>query len=621
MKKHAWLLSSLLSVCQFIQAQDLFTYLAEDSPASLYGFADSAGYTKTAGRYNLIMRPSEGICRVWAGQRSKDDYSNIKYGYCLTNGAVLVTPQYNKGEDFSEGLALVSTKDQESHYQYGFINRMGLVQIPLKYYFARSFSQGVAPVTEDMEEWYYIDKSGLTKIAGPFLSAEVFSEGLAAVSLSDDTGQGAKSSKKGYIDLTGKVIIKPEYNSATSFKNGFAIVSLSRSTPEGVKDFEMLIDRTGKRISKEYISVRTANANGLFAVKLNSSEKDSWAVMDTKGTVYAGRFNSSPYFSEDLAPFIREDGLYGYKDKNGTVVIKPAYKDVAYFAEGMAAVAIAKDQWGYINKKGEIIIKPAYVSAGRFSEGVAIVCTGRNLTDPDKFYGAIDKTGKTILPFEKRKMQQFKDGKVLAEKDGFQYYLYKNGETTLACDPASLKNAREIIAASYRSDAEGIAGFLRKEEGKNCPAINYWLGYVYLQAAPPQKDSIRGAKLMEQSALGGYPDAMYSIGFVYLNGLGGKTDLAAARQWFSKAAKAGVTAAFTMLGTMDDEDDPAEAAKQYQSAADLGEPTAMYNLAMLYKEGRGVQKSFVGFWNWLERSAQKNYEPAKAMKQEMKKTK
>jgi len=107
---------------------------------------------------------------------------------------------------------------------------------------------------------------------------------------------------------------------------------------------------------------------------------------------------------------------------------------------------------------------------------------------------------------------------------------------------------------------------------------------------------------------------MYAIGIVYLNGLAGKTDLTTARQWFGKAAKAGVAAAFTVLGTMDEDDNPAEAAKQYQFAAELGERIAMYNLAILYKEGRGVPKSYAGFWSWLDRSAEKDYEPAKAMK-------
>jgi len=76
MKKLILPIALLFSVQLY--AQDVFTYLADFKEVAFYGFADSAGNTKTPGKYNLILRPAEGVCRVWAGQKSSSDYASIR---------------------------------------------------------------------------------------------------------------------------------------------------------------------------------------------------------------------------------------------------------------------------------------------------------------------------------------------------------------------------------------------------------------------------------------------------------------------------------------------------------------------------------------------------------------
>lgn len=607
-----------LLLCSCVSAQDVFTYLAEYKDVAYYGFADSAGNTKTPGKYNLIMRPSEGICRVWAGQTSSSDYASIRYGYCLVNGTELVMPQYTKAEDFSEGLAQVATGDSYKGYQHGYINTKGQVQITPRFKDARSFSQGLAPVSTGDKQWQYIDKNGTVKIAGPFLEADVFSEGLAGVSVPHDLGHGVMSFRKGYIDLTGKMVIQPAYNFVMPFKNGLAVASVSESTPAGYKSYQVLIDKTGKRLTtQEFVTIYHIPSEGLYPVKISgssglNSDKDVWGVIDAKGALQGARFIYQPYFSEGLSPFSK-DGLYGYMDKAGTVVIKPAYKNAMAFSQGLAAVQADNGLWGYIDKKGAIVIKPAYISAGRFSDGVAVASTGKTAFDANKLSGVIDKTGKIVVPFEKRSIGDFKDGRATAETNYISHYIYKNGKTSLACDAATLLNARDAYAALVKNDVQGALNLFKKEDGKKCPMTDYWLAYILLQVPPPVRDTVQGAALMEQSAKNGYPEAMYSMGFVYLNGLGGKKDEALARQWLGKAGKAGIPAAYTLLGTMEEKTNPAQAATWYQQAADLGEPVAMYNLALLYRDGRGVAKNDYQFNTWLNQSAQRQYSPARQL--------
>ncbi|HYF30495.1 MAG TPA: SEL1-like repeat protein [Chitinophagaceae bacterium] len=618
MKQILSLACSMLVFASTVSAQDVFTYLADFKEVAFYGFADSAGNSKTPGKYNLIMRPSEGICRVWAGQKSASDYASIRYGYCLPNGTELVIPKYTKAEDFTEGMAMVATGDAYKGHQYGYINAKGLVQITPQYKYAKSFSQGLAAVATADKEWQYIDKTGTVKIKGPFLDADVFSEGLAGVSIPHDLGSGVMSFRKGYIDLNGNMVIKPAYNHVMPFKNGVAVVSISESSPAGYKSYQALIDKTGKMLTtQEFVTVYHIPSDGLYPVKITgssglNSDKDVWGVIDMKGALQAARFKSQPYFSEGLAVF-SEGGLSGYMDKAGTVVIKPAYKNAMSFSQGLAAVLTQDGLWGYIDKKGTVVIKPAYISAGRFSDGVAVVSTGKSAFDADKQTGVIDKTGKVVIPFEKRSIGDFKNGKAMAESNYISYYIYKSGKTSLACDPATLANGRYALAALARNDVQSALSMLQKESGKNCAMTDYWLAYILLQVPPPLKDTVKGAQLMEQAATKGFPEAMYSAGFMYLNGLGGKKDEALAKQWLNKAAKAGIAVAYTVLGTIEEKANPTQAATYYQQAIDLGEPVAMYNLALMYRDGRGVTKNDYQSNNLLILSAERNYAPARQM--------
>lgn len=618
MKKHFSVFCCGLLAISISNAQDVFSYLADFKDVAFYGFADSAGNTKSPGRYNLIMRPSEGICRVWAGQKSSSDYASIRYGYCLPNGTEIIMPQFTKAEDFSEGLAAVTTGDFSKGYNYGFVNTKGMMQIAPQYKYVKSFSQGLAAVATNDKEWKFIDKTGAVKIAGPFLDADVFSEGLAGVSVPHDLGSGVMSFKKGYIDLTGKMVIKPEYNYVMPFKNGIAVASFSGSTPEGYKSYQMLIDRTGKRLTtQEFVQVYHIPSEGLYPVKISgssglNSDKDVWGVVDSKGVLQAARFKSQPYFNEGLASF-SNDGLYGYMDKAGNVVIKPIYKNAFAFSEGLAAVMTDEKLWGFINKKGEMVIKPAYISSSRFSDGVAVVSIGKDAFDANKTTGAIDKTGKLVVPMQKRSLGDFKNGKAIAEENYISYYIYKNGKTSLACDAQTLASARYAFAALARNDVASALKMFKELNGKNCAMSDYWLGYMLLQLQPPNRDSVQGAQLLEQAAKKGYPEAMYSVGFMYLNGLGGKKDEALAKEWLVKASKSGVAVAYTLLGTIEEKANPSQAANYYQQAADMGEPVAMYNLALMYRDGRGVTKNEYTFNTWLNNSAQRQYQPARQL--------
>ena len=56
----------------------------------------------------------------------------------------------------------------------------------------------------------------------------------------------------------------------------------------------------------------------------------------------------------DLYKF-QKDGLYGFMDKNGNVIVQPKYDRADDFSEGLAGITIG-NSFGYINIHGEIVV-------------------------------------------------------------------------------------------------------------------------------------------------------------------------------------------------------------------------------------------------------------------------
>ena len=103
--------------------------------------------------------------------------NNGKYGYINIDGNVIITPQFDYAESFSEGLALVKVDEK-----CGFIDKKGTIVITpqFDYWGTASFSEGLACVKVD-GKCGFIDKKGTIVITPQFDYAESFSEGLALV--------------------------------------------------------------------------------------------------------------------------------------------------------------------------------------------------------------------------------------------------------------------------------------------------------------------------------------------------------------------------------------------------------------------------------------------------------
>ncbi|WP_310484382.1 WG repeat-containing protein [Chamaesiphon sp. VAR_48_metabat_403] len=323
---------------------------------------------------------------------------NDRFGYIDSTGKIIIPAQFDRAENFSEGLATV-----EVGGKFGCIDKTGKLVIPARFNFINKFKNGLAAANTDEREGKvgYIDRTGKLVISARFNEAREFSEGLAAVKI---------DRKFGYINSQGKVIIPFQFDEAAEFKNGFAKV---RTDIFRDKNPDRTIDKTGKLLSGSARSIDGKDRDRLIQVAhpLNKAEALK---------------------AEALKPgFVKNNAYYmfGYKDRTGKMAIPLQYfTDAApTFSNGLAWVIVG-NRLGYIDKTGKLAIPARYgvseyskgerdagrlvTTCGRnycfsassnFDRGLAAVAIPRSCNLFEKGacndYGYIDPTGKLVFKF------------------------------------------------------------------------------------------------------------------------------------------------------------------------------------------------------------------------------
>lgn len=140
-----------------------------------------------------------------------------KTGFMDRTGKIVIEPQFEAAEDFREGLAPVRVHSEETTWcpreptgaragftnKWGYIDKTGKIVIPPQYESAEPFSEGLAAI-KNCDEAFFIDKTGKKIILGNFQYASSFAGGLARVDVMTKNGL-----LWGYIDKSGKMIWGP----------------------------------------------------------------------------------------------------------------------------------------------------------------------------------------------------------------------------------------------------------------------------------------------------------------------------------------------------------------------------------------------------------------------------
>jgi hypothetical protein len=171
------------------------------------GFIDKTGKEVIPLTYDRATAFHDGLSMVERGTTTSFIDTNGNEVFSLKD-RFLVLPT----DHFSEGLCPITVSSDK----FGFIDKTGKVVIPLKYDLVDLFSEGLAKVTLNNKDGF-IDQSGKELIPLKYDRVEWFSEGLAGVEL---------NGKWGFIDKSGKEVIALKYLEAYPFDEGLAEVQV-----------------------------------------------------------------------------------------------------------------------------------------------------------------------------------------------------------------------------------------------------------------------------------------------------------------------------------------------------------------------------------------------------------
>jgi hypothetical protein len=334
---------------------------------------------------------------------------NDKRGYIDRTGKVLIEPQFQGANKFSEGLAVVTVGGVG--YKEGYIDRTGKLVIAARFDAARDFHEGLAAVGFDTEKtrkacddcdpnqhWGYVDSSGAIVIKPQYHHAGDFFEGLAAVETDDG--------RWGFIDKSGRVVVNLKYDYASRFSEGLACVMTD-------KKFSY-VDHNGRMAIEPRFSRCSDFSEGLARVRIGGKATSPVLLTSVSGKPGKLRYidktghiairldaESGDDFSEGLASFEvkKPDGyLYcGYLDATGKTIVSPQFGECGKFSDGLALILL-NGKWGYIDRSGKVLFTTPYAIAWDFSDGLAQVQLGGldPFKPPKAKYGYIDIKGTLV---------------------------------------------------------------------------------------------------------------------------------------------------------------------------------------------------------------------------------
>lgn len=304
---------------------------------------------------------------------------NGKIGYIDKTGKLIISPQFDNGQKFSEDFACVVVNGKT-----GFIKESGEYLVSPQFnstyggcYY--DFREGFSSVSVgdyrkikgkwvDESKWGVIDAKGQVTFFPGFTFLSDFREGLAFFK---------KGGLTGYIDKNFDVVIKPQFKSAGDFYQG-------RARATSVDGSEFYIDKTGRRLFVNRAGCDFQHGMACFSVK------GKWGYINLKGEiVIEAKFDQGNYFGDNGLAGVKVGKKWGFIDKAGKFVIKPKFDDVVEFREGLASVEIGGKR-GFIDETGKLVIEP------QFDKWIYWFENGISEVRIDGKIGYIDKSGKFI---------------------------------------------------------------------------------------------------------------------------------------------------------------------------------------------------------------------------------
>lgn len=367
MKKLAMVMAAVLIGTAVVRAQSL---VPKANEKGRYGYVSRDGAQVVPCIYEEAYPFKNGVAKVCKGK---------KYGFIDERGNEIVKPFFDQVAPFKNGVAYTRVGKN-----YGFVSDKGEIILPALYAAVGTFDErGFTWVNEGGK----VDKEG--RLTG---------------------------GKYGIVSITGNMIVPVEYKSAGTFpkdeKNTVFVYCSSSMSGMNLKykPFDTLqpSDAPYFWFSKNVTAgnAGVANENGEVVVPV-----DTYTVVypptDGMARVYLwSKKNTTEGFYNINTKRLLELREIDNKtfDTNTPALMYHAYRN------GVCKVAGA-DGFYFINTEGTKITDD-YAFAGEFENGLCVVGKGG-------LFGAIDPTGKNVIPFEFEDLgTAFSEGVLAARKNG-----------------------------------------------------------------------------------------------------------------------------------------------------------------------------------------------------------
>ncbi len=257
-----------------------------------------------------------------------------------------------------------------------------------------------------------------------------------------------QNGKWGILDKFGTPLIPCEYDSISVTAEGFAILGKGKTLPPGPPAIEGLWGLTDLHTGKEILPVKyngimASDDSLVFTVVLNSKT----GVIDRTGKfiVPLGTFDYIGVFNSGYA-MVEKNNKRGFINETGKIVIPVTYDDFPNGFSNGIVIARNGNRVGVINTSGKTVVPLKYEDGTVFSTGVIsmrlnfkTIIMNKNGTviapagKYDSVYaaegnliyverggkvGAIDMTGKQIVPLIYTAVRETKNGLAIVAANG-----------------------------------------------------------------------------------------------------------------------------------------------------------------------------------------------------------
>lgn len=248
------------------------------------------------------------------------------YPICINKQGdkIFELPQAQGAGGFCEGLALFCVEKSEDAVLFGFVNEKGEVVVEPQFEVADNFSEGLAMAFSG-DYCGFINKKGEFVVKPQFDLADMFSEGLAAV---------LKDNSWGFVNQKGELVVEPQFNDAGRFHNGLAAVQKA----DGKWGF---INKKGEFvIPAEYQNVGDFTGEMTLAAK----DEEHFGYLSAKGEFIEPKdYEPGTNFFDGMA-IVRKGNLFGFINDKGEITAEPQF-DNAYSPQYTASFFILTDYY------------------------------------------------------------------------------------------------------------------------------------------------------------------------------------------------------------------------------------------------------------------------------------